>query len=487
MKNNKEKFVDVIIIGAGISGIGAACHLKKNCPKKSFLILEGRKKMGGTWDLFKYPGIRSDSDMHTFAYKFRPWTFDNTISDGKTILRYLNDTILEFNLENNIKYNNWIDEINWDSSINKWTVFGFDKEKNKKIQYSSKYLMSCTGYYDYEKGHTPDFKGLENFNGKFIHPQKWTDDIDYSNKDVVVIGSGATAITIVPSLSNKAKHVTMLQRSPTYLMNISKKDKFINLLFRFIPSKIAHFISRWKYILRQIYFYQISKRKPKEVKAFIKNEIKKNLTKDFDIETHFNPKYDPWDERVCVVVDNDLFSSINEGKCTVLTDQIKSFNKNGILLESGKELKADLVISATGLKLKFMGGIKIKIDDQIIDPSKLVSYKGMMLQDIPNATVVFGYTNASWTLKIDLVCEYFCRILNHMDKNGLKSFVPKIKENNLETESSIGLKSGYVERALKILPKQGKKYPWKLNQNYIKDMFLLKFKKIEDEYIYFKK
>ena len=487
MKNNKEKFVDVIIIGAGISGIGAACHLKKNCPKKSFLILEGRNKMGGTWDLFKYPGIRSDSDMHTFAYKFRPWTFDNTISDGKTILRYLNDTILEFNLENNIKYNNWIDEINWDSSINKWTVFGFDKEKNKKIQYSSKYLMSCTGYYDYGKGYTPDFKGLENFMGKFIHPQKWTDDIDYSNKDVVVIGSGATAITLVPSLSDKAKHVTMLQRSPTYLMNISKKDKFINLLFRFIPSKIAHFISRWKYILRQIYFYQISKRKPKEVKAFIKNEIKKNLTKDFDIETHFNPKYDPWDERVCVVVDNDLFSSINEGKCTVLTDQIKSFNKNGILLESGKELKADLVISATGLKLKFMGGIKIKIDNKIIDPSKLVSYKGMMLQDIPNATVVFGYTNASWTLKIDLVCEYFCRILNHMDKNELKSFVPKIKENNLETESSIGLKSGYVKRALKILPKQGKKYPWKLNQNYIKDMFSFKFKKIEDEYIYFKK
>ena len=379
MKNNKEKFVDVIIIGAGISGIGAACHLKKNCPKKSFLILEGRKKMGGTWDLFKYPGIRSDSDMHTFAYKFRPWTFDNTISDGKTILRYLNDTILEFNLENNIKYNNWIDEINWDSSINKWTVFGFDKEKNKKIQYSSKYLMSCTGYYDYEKGHTPDFKGLENFNGKFIHPQKWTDDIDYSNKDVVVIGSGATAITIVPSLSNKAKHVTMLQRSPTYLMNLPKKDKFTNFLFRFTPSKFAHFISRWKYIIRQIYFYGISKGRPKEVKKFIKNEIKNSLSKEFDVEKHFNPKYDPWDERVCVVVDNDLYESINQGKCTVVTENIKSFNKNGILLESGKELKADLVISATGLKLKFMGGIKIKIDDQIIDPSKLVSYKGLSL------------------------------------------------------------------------------------------------------------
>ncbi len=487
MKNNKQKFVDVIVIGAGISGIGAACHLKQNCPKKSFLILEGRNKMGGTWDLFKYPGIRSDSDMHTFAYKFRPWTFDNTISDGKNILRYLNDTILEFNLENNIKYNNWIDEINWDSSTNKWSVFGFDKEKNKKIQYSCNYLMSCTGYYDFDEGYTPNFKGLEKFKGKFIHPQKWNDDIDYSNKDVIVIGSGATAITLVPSLSKKAKHVTMLQRSPTYLMNLPKKDKFTNFIFRFIPSRFAHFISRWKYIIRQIYFYQISKRRPKEVKAYIKNEIKKSLSKGFDLEKHFNPKYDPWDERVCVVVDNDLYESINQGKCTVVTENIKSFNNNGVLLESGKELKADLVISATGLKLKFMGGIKIKIDNKIIDPSKLVSYKGMMLQDIPNTTVVFGYTNASWTLKTDLVCEHFCRILNHMDKNELKSFTPKLKENNLETESSIGLKSGYVKRALKILPKQGKKYPWKLNQNYIKDMFLFKFKKIEDEYIYFKK
>ena len=487
MKNNKHKFVDVIIIGAGISGIGAACHLKRNCPKKSFLVLEGRKKIGGTWDLFKYPGIRSDSDMYTFAYKFSPWTHKNTISDGKTILKYLNDTSSKFDLENNIKYNHWIDEINWDSSINKWTVFGVDKEKNKKIEYKCKFLMSCTGYYDYDNGYTPDFKGLENFKGKFIHPQKWTNDIDYLNKDVIVIGSGATAITLIPSLSEKAKHVTMLQRSPTYLMNLPRKDKFTNFLFRLTPSKFAHFISRWKYIIRQIYFYGISKGRPKEVKAFIKNEIKNSLSKGFDVEKHFNPKYDPWDERVCVVVDNDLFESINQGKCTVVTENIKSFNKNGILLESGKELKADLVISATGLKLKFMGGIKIKIDNKTIDPSKLVSYKGMMLQDIPNATVVFGYTNASWTLKIDLVCEYFCRILNHMDKNELNSFVPKINDENLEIEPSIGLNSGYVKRAQKFLPKQGKKYPWKLNQNYIKDMFSFKFKKIEDEYIYFKK
>ena len=487
MKNNKHKFVDVIIIGAGISGIGAACHLKRNCPKKSFLVLEGRNKIGGTWDLFKYPGIRSDSDMYTFAYKFSPWTHKNTISDGKTILKYLNDTSSKFDLENNIKYNHWIDEISWNSSKKEWTVFGVDKEKNKKIEYKCKFLMSCTGYYDYDNGYTPDFKGLENFKGKFIHPQKWTNDIDYLNKDVIVIGSGATAITLIPSLSEKAKHVTMLQRSPTYLMNLPRVDKFTNFLFRLTPSKFAHFISRWKYIIRQIYFYGISKGRPKEVKAFIKNEIKNSLSKGFDVEKHFNPKYDPWDERVCVVVDNDLFESINQGKCTVVTENIKSFNKNGILLESGKELKADLVISATGLKLKFMGGIKIKIDNKTIDPSKLVSYKGMMLQDIPNATVVFGYTNASWTLKIDLVCEYFCRILNHMDKNELKSFVPKINDENLEIEPSIGLNSGYVKRAQKFLPKQGKKYPWKLNQNYIKDMFSLKFKKIEDEYIYFKK
>jgi cation diffusion facilitator CzcD-associated flavoprotein CzcO len=389
-------------------------------------------------------------------------------------------------LENHIKYNHWIDEISWNSSKNEWTVLGVDKQKNKKIEYSCKFLMSCTGYYDYDNGYTPDFKGLENFQGKFIHPQKWTNDIDYLNKDVIVIGSGATAITLIPSLSEKAKHVTMLQRSPTYLMNLPKKDKFTNFLFRFTPSKFAHFISRWKYIIRQIYFYGISKKRPKEVKKFIKNEIKNSLSKGFDIEKHFNPKYDPWDERVCVVVDNDLYESINQGKCTVVTENIDSFNKNGILLESGKELKADLIISATGLRLKFMGGIKIKIDNKTIDTSKLVSYKGMMLQDIPNATIVFGYTNASWTLKIDLVCEYFCRILNHMEKNKLKSFVPKINDENLEIEPSIGLNSGYVKRAQKLLPKQGKKYPWKLNQNYIKDMFSLKFKKIEDGYIYFK-
>ena len=486
MKNSENQFLDVIILGAGISGIGAACHLSRNCPNKSFLILEGRNNLGGTWDLFKYPGIRSDSDMHTFSYKFNPWTNENTISDGKTILKYLNETSSKFDLDKKIKYNHWVNEICWNSTKNEWTVVGIDRHKNKSIKYNCRFLMSCTGYYDYDSGYTPKFKGIENYRGNFIHPQKWTEDIDYSNKNVIVIGSGATAITLIPSLSKKAKHVTMLQRSPTYLMNLPKKDKFTNFLFRFIPSKIAHTISRWKYILRQIYFYQISKRRPKEVKAFIKNEIKQVLPKDFDIETHFNPKYNPWDERVCVVVDNDLFDSISQEKCSVITDQIKCFKENSILLESGKELKADLVISATGLNLKFMGGIKIKIDDKTIDTSKLVSYKGMMLQNIPNTTIVFGYTNASWTLKIDLVCEYFCRIINHMDKNNFKSFVTEINDENLETEPSIGLNSGYVRRASKILPKQGKKYPWKLNQNYIKDMYLLRFKKIEDGYINFK-
>ncbi|MBL6649557.1 MAG: NAD(P)/FAD-dependent oxidoreductase [Flavobacteriaceae bacterium] len=486
MKNSKNQFIDVIIIGAGISGIGAACHMRRNCPNKSFLILEGRANLGGTWDLFKYPGVRSDSDMYTFAYKFKPWTNKDTISDGKNILKYLNETTLEFDLEKKIKYNHWINEINWSSTKNEWKVSGFDNHNKKPIHFQCKFLMSCTGYYDYSNGYTPNFNGLKNYKGNFIHPQKWNDDVDYSNKNVVVIGSGATAITLIPSLSKKANHVTMLQRSPTYLMNLPKKDKFLNFLFRLIPSKFAHFISRWKYIIRQIYFYKISKLRPKEVKSFIKKEIKQFLPKNFDIETHFNPKYNPWDERICVVVDNDLFNSISEEKCTVVTDQIKCFKENSILLESGKELKADLVISATGLNLKFMGGIKIKIDNKTIDTSKLVSYKGMMLQNIPNATIVFGYTNASWTLKIDLVCEYFCRIINYMDKHKLNSFVTEINDKNVETEPSIELNSGYVKRASKILPKQGKKYPWKLNQNYIKDMISLKFKKIEDGYINFK-
>jgi len=430
---NSNNDFDVIIIGAGLSGIGAACHLKRNCPNKTFVMLEGRSNVGGTWDLFKYPGIRSDSDMHTFAYSFKPWSYDKTVSDGATILEYLNETIDDYQLKEHLNFNHWISEVSWNSEENKWTVVGKDNERNEAIQLTCNYLLSCTGYYDYDEGYTPDFKGLEKYKGQFVHPQKWTDDIEY-----------------------------------------------------WLPSKPAHFLARWKSILRQIYFYNISRKKPKEVRFYIKKQIKKVLGEDYDVETHFNPKYNPWDERVCAVVENDLFNALNEGKCTIVTDHINTFTEKGILLQSGKELEADLVVSATGLKIKFAGGINIKVDGKSIDASNLINYKGMMLQNVPNLTFITGYTNASWTLKADLVSEYFCRLLRHMDKRGLTSCTPTLSEKDMTTEPASDLASGYIQRALHLLPKQGDKYPWKLNQNYIKDMIALRFKSINDEYLVFK-
>ena len=485
MQNSNNQHFDVIIIGAGLSGIGAACHLKRNCPDKTFAMLEGRSNIGGTWDLFKYPGIRSDSDMHTFAYSFRPWTYEKTISDGATILKYLNETIDDYELRQHIKLNHWISEVSWSANENKWYVMGQDKARNVAIQLSCNFLIFGTGYYDYDEGYTPDFKGLERYKGQFVHPQKWTADIEYENKDVIIIGSGATAITLLPTMAEKTKHITLLQRSPTYMMSLPKHDGFSKFLHNWLPSKVAHFIARWKHILQQIYFYRNSKKKPKEVRYYIKSQIKKVLDEEY-VETHFNPKYDPWDERVCAVLDNDLFNAINAGKCTVVTDHIDSFTEKGILLQSGKELAADLVVSATGLKIKFAGGIKIKVNGKMVDPSKLVNYKGMMLQDVPNLASIAGYTNASWTLKSDLVGEYVCRLLKHMDKKGLASCTPTLSQKDITTEPASDLASGYIQRALHLLPKQGGKYPWKLNQNYIKDMIALRFKSIDDGYLVFK-
>lgn len=485
MKDSNNEHFDVIIIGAGLSGIGAACHLKRNCPSKTFAMLEGRSSIGGTWDLFKYPGIRSDSDMHTFAYSFKPWMYDKTISDGATIMKYLHETIVDYKLEQHVRCNKWITEISWDSNENKWTIEGQDKECNEAIHLTCNFILSCTGYYDYDEGYTPDFKGLEKYKGQFVHPQKWTADIDYKNKEVIIIGSGATAITLLPSMADKTKHITMLQRSPTYVVSMPKHDAFSKFVKRWLPAKTAHFLGRWKHILRQIYFYSISKKKPKQVRYYIKNEIKKVIREDFDVETHFNPKYDPWDERICAVVDNDLFKAINEGKCSVETDSIDSFTENGILLESGKELKADLVVSATGLKIKFVGGITIKVDGEILDPSKLINYKGMMLEGVPNMAAIAGYTNASWTLKADLVGEYVCRLLNHMDRKGQASCTPTLSDGKVEIEPASDLASGYIQRALDRLPKQGDRYPWKLNQNYIKDMIALRYKSVDDGYLIF--
>ncbi|MEO0895283.1 MAG: NAD(P)/FAD-dependent oxidoreductase [Bacteroidota bacterium] len=470
---------DIIIIGAGLSGIDAACHFKMKCPNKTFTIFEGRENIGGTWDLFKYPGIRSDSDMHTFSYSFKPWTYPKSISDGETIMEYLHETVQEYKIEEHIQFQHFITKANWSSKNNQWTLRGRNLATGEEIEASCNFLMICTGYYDYEEGYTPDFKGVDSFQGEFVHPQKWTADIDYTNKKVVVIGSGATAVTLIPAMVDKTHHITMLQRSPSYILSRPLYDGFSKFVHRVFPKKTAHFLARWKSILEQIYLYSISRRKPEAVKAYIEGKAKEVLGEEYDIDPHFNPSYNPWEQRLCAIPDNDLFHAIKEEKCTVVTDHIDTFFEKGIRLTSGKELEADLVVSATGLKIKIMGGMEVSIDNQKIDPSKLLTYKGIMLQDIPNAAIITGYTNASWTLKADLVCAYICRLINHMDAKGLKSCVPRLSEQSMEQEPIIDFSSGYVMRALDVLPKQGDRYPWKLYQNYIRDMIVLKYKKLD--------
>lgn len=481
------KHFDIIIVGAGLSGIDAACHFEMELPNKTYTIFEGRDNIGGTWDLFKYPGIRSDSDMHTFSYSFKPWNYPKTISDADTIMDYLHETVEEYGIQQKIQFNHFIKEASWSSEQNQWTITGLNKKTGQTFSSTCHFLMTCTGYYDYDKGYTPDFKGLDNYKGQFVHPQKWTADINYHNKEVIVIGSGATAVTLIPAMAQKAKHITMLQRSPSYILTRPLYDGFAKAAHKVLPSKAAHFLARWKNILGNMYLYYMSKTNPNGVRQYIKRQIRKVLGKEYDIDTHFNPKYNPWDERLCAVPDNDLFHTIKQGKCTIVTDHIDTFTEKGILLQSGKELEADLIISATGLIIKIMGGIITKVDGEIIDPSKLVNYKGVMLQNIPNAASIIGYTNASWTLKADLACAYVCRLIKYMDKHGLKSCTPNLAEKNIETVPVIDFSSGYIQRAINKLPKQGTSYPWKLHQNYVKDMIILKYRKIDDGFLTFKK
>lgn len=476
---------DIVIIGAGLSGIDAACHFKMHCPEKHFRIFEARERLGGTWDLFKYPGIRSDSDMHVFSYSFKPWTYHKSISDAATILKYLNETAQEYDVAQHIEYNSPINKIVWSSTQKQWVVYG--NNEGNTIKVSCNFLMICTGYYDYDQGYIPDFKGLDTFKGQFIHPQQWTKDIAYENREVIVIGSGATAVTLIPSLAEKTKHITMLQRSPSYILSQPLYDPFAKIVHTLLPDKIAHKLARWKNILRDMYLYKMSRKNPAGVKKYVKKQIRKVLGKEYAIDTHFSPKYNPWDERLCSVPDNDLFHAIKAGKCTVVTDHIDTFTKNGIRLQSGKELRADLVISATGLQLKLAGGIQVYLDDELVDLSTKLNYKGSMLQDLPNLAAIVGYTNAAWTLKADLACHYVCRLLNYMDANNYKACVPKRTENNMTTVPIINFTSGYIQRALDKLPKQGDQHPWRLNQNYIRDRKILKRDKINDASLHFER
>ena len=471
---------DVLIVGAGISGIGAGCHLQKECPGKRYAILEGRADLGGTWDLFRYPGIRSDSDMYTLGYSFRPWTHAKAIADGPAILDYLRETARTYGIEKHIRFQHLVKRAAWSSQDARWTVEAERGPNREPVRFTCNFLFMCSGYYNYNEGYTPQFAGTERFAGQIVHPQKWTSDIDYANKRVVVIGSGATAVTIVPEMSKTAARVTMLQRSPTYVISLPAEDFIANSLRRVLPVKLAYLLTRWKNVLFGMLFFQLSRRRPEMIKKLIFNGVRKALGPDYDIATHFTPRYNPWDQRLCLVPNGDLFEAIKAGRVDVVTDRIETFTEKGLELASGRELEADLIITATGLNLQLLGGTQISVDGREVDLARTLNYKGMMFSDVPNMASSFGYTNASWTLKCDLTCEYVCRLLNHMDEHGYRQCTPRQVDPSLSEEPWIDFSSGYVQRSLHKLPKQGSRLPWKLHQNYAFDIMMLRYGRVDD-------
>ena len=482
-----KQHVDVLIVGAGLSGIGAGYYLKTRCPNKTYAILEGRERIGGTWDLFRYPGVRSDSDMFTLGYSFRPWTDPKAIADGPSILKYINDTATADGIDKKIQFQTRVKRAAWSSTEGKWSVEVERGADGEAATYTCNFLFMCTGYYNYQAGYTPAFPGRERFKGRVAHPQKWTEDIDYSGKRVVVIGSGATAVTLVPALAEKAAHVTMLQRSPTYVVSRPSSDVRADQLRRRLPAKLAHSIVRWKNVLWGMYVYRISKKRPEGMKQFILKGVQDALGTDYDVKKHFTPNYNPWDQRLCLVPDGDLFKAIKSGRASVVTDEIETFTETGVKLQSGQEIPADLVVTATGLDLLVLGDVALSVDGKAVDPAKAMTYKGMMYSDVPNMAVATGYTNASWTLKCDLTCEYVCRLLQYMEQNGYQQCTPRQTDPTVKEEPWVDFSSGYILRSRDKFPKQGTKLPWKLHQNYARDVMSLRFGSLNDGVIEYKK
>lgn len=476
--------LDVLIVGAGLSGVGAVCHLKKHCPDKRVAILEGRAALGGTWDLFRYPGVRSDSDMFTLGYSFKPWTNPQAIADGPSILQYIEDTARENGVDSVIRYRHRVLDAAWCSETAQWTLRVQRGDEPEPIQLSCGFLLMCTGYYRYEAGYTPQYPGLSHFCGTFIHPQRWPEGFDYTGKRVVVIGSGATAVTLVPALADKAAHVTMLQRSPTYVVSLPQGDPISAFLRRFLPEALVYRLARARNVAVQLGFYTASKAFPGMVRKLLLGLARRQLGADFDMR-HFSPSYKPWDQRVCAVPDGDLFKALREGKASIVTEPIDGFTEHGIRLGTGEQLLADVIISATGLDLQLFGGMQVSVDGQPFDAAKSMGYRGIMLRDLPNAAVVLGYTNASWTLKADLSSEYVCRVIKHMDAVGMRQCTPRDAARQVREAPFIDLASGYILRAAGKIPSQGDRAPWKLYQNYLLDLLLLRFGKMEDGYLAF--
>jgi len=475
---------DVLFVGAGLSGVGAAYHLRQGSPGRSYVILEGRESVGGTWDLFRYPGIRSDSDMYTLGYSFRPWEEAKAIADGPSILRYVNDTADRYGIRQHIRFRHHVKKADWSSADARWIVEAERTDSGERVRFTCDWLHMCSGYYNYHEVYDPGFAGKESFRGTIVHPQFWPEDLDYKGRKVVVIGSGATAVTIVPEMAKDAAHVVMLQRSPTYMVSRPSEDGIANFLRRVLPSKLAYGIVRWKNVLLQMVFFKLARKRPAKVKEKLLDEVRKLLPPGYDVGTHFTPRYNPWDQRLCLVPDADMFQAIGKGSASIVTGEIDSFTETGIRLKNGEVLDADIVVTATGLKLQLASDIAFTVDCEPRDLSRTLSYRGMMFSDMPNLSYSFGYTNASWTLKADLTGQYLCRLLNHLDKTGTEIAIP-MREAGVEEVPFLDFSSGYVQRALDILPKQGSKKPWKLYQNYALDMFSLKFASVEDGVIRF--
>ena len=471
--------LDVIVVGAGLSGVGAAWHLQQRCPDRSFAILEARDAIGGTWDLFRYPGIRSDSDMHTLGYSFRPWTQAKAIADGPSIRAYVEDTAREAGIDRKIRFRHRLISAEWSTPDARWTL-QVEKEGGERVEMTCGFLYVCSGYYDYAAGHAPDFPGSAGFSGRIVHPQFWPEDLDYSGKQVVVIGSGATAVTLLPEMARHAAHVTMLQRSPTYVVTRPAQDGFANWLRRRLPARAAYGVTRWKNVLFGMFFYRMARRRPERVKERLIGMVREQLGADYDVATHFTPRYNPWDQRICLVPDADLFAALRSGAASVVTDTIETFTPAGIRLASGREIPADVIVTATGLKLAMMGGARIAVDGVPVNVGQAIQYKGMMLSDVPNLAFTFGYTNASWTLKADLVAAYVCRLLNTMKRRGVQQATPRIGDSGVAPEPFADFTSGYIQRAEAVLPKQGNRKPWRLNQNYALDVMALRFGSIDD-------
>ncbi len=474
--------VDVLIVGAGLSGIGAACHIKKSLPGKSFAVLEAREAIGGTWDLFRYPGIRSDSDMFTMGYRFRPWQDPRGIADGQAILDYIRQTARCFGIEEAIRFGQRVLSASWSTREARWMVTVEDIAGASQFVLSCGFLFACTGYYRYDEGYSPTFAGAGDFRGEIVHPQHWPEELDCRGRQVIVIGSGATAVTLVPSLiAHGAERVTMVQRSPTYIVPMPMRDALAERLQGTLPARQIAWLVKWRNVLRTLLVFQACRRAPGFMRGVFERLVRRELPDDYDVERDFTPRYDPWDQRVCLAADGDLFAVLSDGRARIATNTIERFTERGIRLTGGEELEADLIVTATGLNLLMLGGIELEVDGRPVELGASVAYKGMMLCGVPNMAIALGYTNASWTLKSDLVCEYVCRLLRHMEATGRPICTPRAPRAVVASIPMLDLKSGYVTRSVDSLPKQGPRTPWRLHQNYIRDIWMLRYGRVDDE------